>query len=108
MTTPKLQREQMLARKYGIDEATIQDALTEQRDRCAICESYIGGFSMRKDGVLTPDAHVDHDHKTGRVRGMLCGSCNRGLGLFKDNLNVVYAAYKYLQKWRQIQLEEKA
>ena len=42
--------------------------------------------------------HVDHDHITGKVRGLLCGSCNRALGLIKDNLETLVRLQKYLEK----------
>lgn len=40
---------------------------------------------------------VDHNHKTGKVRGVLCGSCNKGLGGFKDNIKLLKRAIKYLK-----------
>jgi hypothetical protein len=53
---------------------------------CAICE-----------GPLERP-HVDHDHTTGKVRGILCFNCNAGLGKFQDNVAVMAAAVEYLRK----------
>jgi hypothetical protein len=40
---------------------------------------------------------VDHDHKTGKIRGILCDSCNRGIGIFKDDVNKLNEAIQYLK-----------
>jgi hypothetical protein len=76
-------------RRYGLS-VEAHDALLEvQGGRCAICK----GFD-----VTGRRLSVDHDHATGRVRGLLCGSCNRGLGLFKDSEQFLTAACSYLKR----------
>ena len=59
----------------------------EQRGRCLIC--------LRE--TLIEDLHVDHDHSTGYVRGLLCPKCNQGLGMFDDNTASLRRAIQYLQ-----------
>lgn len=73
-----------LRRRYGITAAQADMMLSEQGGLCAICR-------------LAPAAHVDHDHATGKVRGLLCFNCNGGLGQFKDHIGVVEAAAGYLR-----------
>lgn len=87
---PKL-RDQWLREKYGIGEAEYDALLREQGGGCAICGAEPGGVG--KYGVL----HVDHDHKTGRVRGILCQPCNHGLGHFFDDPSRLAGAIEYLR-----------
>ena len=48
--------------------------------------------------AITPDTwHIDHDHQTNKVRGILCAKCNRGLGAFGDDLNLIKSAVTYLE-----------
>ncbi len=64
-------------------------ALHDQRNgTCAICGDCAAKRSL----------HVDHDHVTGTVRGLLCNSCNRGMGLLKDDAAVLEAAIVYLKR----------
>jgi Recombination endonuclease VII len=76
--------------KYGLSKAKYEKLLTKQRGVCAIC---LRPPSERKYGRL----HVDHDHKTNKIRGLLCYNCNHGLGLFKDNRQNLYRAANYLK-----------
>lgn len=71
-----------------------QDALAEfdrlmslQSSTCAIC--------FKK---FSRTAHVDHDHTTGEVRGLLCGSCNRGIGYLQDKAELCMSAHRYLSR----------
>jgi hypothetical protein len=75
-----------LKRRYGItaDEADV--LMAQQGNRCAIC----------MDSFEDVIPHVDHCHKTGRVRGILCSSCNQGLGNFKDDYTRLQWAADYL------------
>ncbi len=74
-------------RKYGIGQGEIQELFDMQGGVCAIC-----GHSEKIDRAL----HVDHDHATNEVRGLLCNACNTGLGLFRDSPALLEAAMDYL------------
>lgn len=76
-----------LSKLYGMTEDSYEAMLAAQGNRCAVCSN-----------LFTATPHVDHSHKTGKVRGLLCGGCNTGLGLFKDNPDVLRAAVRYLAR----------
>lgn len=77
-------------KKYGITPAQFDTLAAFQNGVCAICSAPPTG---RKQYLS-----VDHDHVTGRVRGLLCNECNTALGLLKDNVQTLEAAIKYLQR----------
>ncbi len=78
-------------RRYGISVADYDAMLEEQGGGCAICfTTEPGGRGSR--------LHVDHDHATGEVRGLLCVNCNNGLGRFGDDADALDAASAYLRK----------
>lgn len=78
-------------RRYGIGADEVDALIAEQGGVCAIC------------GVAEP-AHVDHDHLTGTVRGVLCFNCNGGLGQFRDRVDVMRKAITYLEgtTWQRV------
>jgi hypothetical protein len=67
------------------------DFLKIQNGKCAIC-----GIVFFKDSISYP---ADHCHKYGFVRGILCDSCNRGLGQFRDDINILKSAILYLEEF---------
>ena len=75
---------------YGITEQDYLDMLEAQENKCAICESYDPG-EKRKYFC------VDHDHKTEVVRGLLCASCNKGIGHLKDDAEIISKALDYVK-----------
>lgn len=83
-------KERRLELKYGLSTSEYLKMMANQSNVCAICKHP----PSEKEKIL----HVDHDHRTNKVRGLLCGSCNRALGLFDDSMTVVMDAYQYLQK----------
>ena len=74
---------------YGITIDEYNALLAQQNYRCAICD--VHQDSMNKA------LHVDHCHRTGKVRGLLCVNCNSALGKLKDSVAVVLRAAKYLE-----------
>lgn len=74
--------------KYGITKEKFDSMLSEQEGCCAIC---------RKPPAKVRLA-IDHCHRSGDVRGLLCSFCNRALGLFGDDLEILNSAIKYLEK----------
>lgn len=80
-------------RKYGITFEDQQRMYVEQGGKCAICGREIFLFGSSKKDT----AHVDHDHLTGRVRGLLCQECNTGLGKFRDSIPYLESAIQYLK-----------
>lgn len=82
-------------KKYGLMQADYEALLASQGGRCAICRTDDAQIHTSKRG-LKGAFHVDHDHRTGKVRGILCGPCNQGLGRFKDNPEALRRAAAYL------------
>lgn len=85
------QHTKRVATMYGISEDEYRLLVKIQDNRCAIC-GRTPEEAQDKAGRLA----VDHCHKTGKVRGLLCGSCNRALGLFGDVTSRLYSAAAYL------------
>ncbi len=81
-----------LQRNYGITLEDYNTMYEEQGGVCKVCGDV--GFTMAKHHKVK--LVVDHNHKTGEVRGLLCHNCNRGLGLFQDDLSILQKAIKYL------------
>ena len=87
-------RKAHLKRTYGITLEEYNQKLSNQDSRCAIC-----------NGIETHDKHkvlaVDHCHKTGQVRKLLCYKCNTGLGSFNDDTNLLQKAIEYLKLFKK-------
>lgn len=76
-----------LASQYGLTVEQRDEMVARQGGKCAICQNVLGTGKQR---------HIDHDHSTGRIRGILCSQCNRGLGIFKDDPTHLFSAIAYL------------
>jgi hypothetical protein len=81
-------------RRYGITQEQFDAMLEHQGNRCAICRTDTPCPTSGKTW------HIDHDHETGRVRGLLCNSCNRGIGQLGDDPDRLESAARYLRASR--------
>lgn len=89
-------RKTHLLSKYGITLEQYNEILDSQNGVCAIC--FTPSLFKYKNGKIR-NLSVDHDHKTGQVRGILCDICNRGLGHFKDSIDLLEKGKQYLQEY---------
>lgn len=80
-----------MMKEYGITRRQYDKALTKG---CEIC-----GVTMVEGGKSGVGICIDHNHSTGNTRGFLCNHCNRALGLFKDNKEVLIRAKEYLDEY---------
>lgn len=80
---PSRKRNAQLKYWYGIDLQEYDMLAAKQLNRCKICNEIT-------------KLNVDHDHTTNSIRGLLCCNCNRGLGMFKDNIQLLSSAIEYL------------
>lgn len=72
------------AKRYNIT-LNEYDKLIKENCNCQIC------------GIELQNPHIDHDHITGKVRGVLCKKCNTGIGMLQDNVNILKNAISYLE-----------
>ena len=88
----KSNRKDGLKRKYNLTVEEIDQIEIEQKGLCLICS--------RKKKLV-----VDHCHNTGSVRGLLCENCNRGLGLFAEEIEWLLNAAQYIAKWQKAEAQ---
>jgi Recombination endonuclease VII len=86
---PESSRFAQIKHLYGITRDQYEDLLTKQDHKCAICKA--------DECTTGRQFAVDHDHKTGTVRGLLCADCNLTLGKFNDEIERFKAAIAYLE-----------
>ena len=82
-------RDYSLFYEYGIRESDYNQMFLEQGGRCLGCGKH--------QSELNHPLHVDHDHKTGKVRGLLCKLCNSAIGNARDNVNILRSLADYLE-----------
>lgn len=79
-------------RHYNLSSDQFKLLMKNQNEKCATCGL---SFGLSRDDC----PHVDHNHSTNKVRGLLCGKCNVALGYAKENINTLKAMIKYLKKY---------
>lgn len=79
-----------LRSKYGLSIEDFERIAAIQGDRCALCRTDTPGGRG--------SWHVDHDHETGAIRGLLCMRCNRAIGMFEDSTDLLELAIRYLRE----------
>ena len=79
-----------IQKEYGLSRMQFYELWESQNRACVICKNII---------LEEKKCHIDHSHKTGVVRGILCGTCNQGLGLFKENIDLLNSAVSYIKKY---------
>jgi hypothetical protein len=85
-----------LKHRYGLAQEDFDALYKEQGGGCAICR-----VALEQNGNgFSGGANVDHCHSTGKIRGLLCGLCNSGLGKFKDDTDNLAAAIVYLERYK--------
>lgn len=82
-------RNYTLRKKYGFEQEDYTKLFAAQKGQCAICNC-----------IQVDPLCVDHNHKTGKVRGLLCHACNLGIGKFNDDPELIERAILYLEEFR--------
>jgi hypothetical protein len=83
-------------KKYGISTTDFVAMKEKQNGLCAICNK--PETQKKRNSQETMDLAIDHCHKTHKIRGLLCAACNQGLGRFKDDIELLRSAIKYLEQ----------
>lgn len=86
-----------IERKFGISEEYYFSMLEKQGFKCEICKIPLEDY---KNQGYRDFFSVDHDHKTGKIRGLLCDKCNRALGFFGENEETLLNAAEYIRKYK--------
>lgn len=82
--------DKQMQKNYGISLSTYNRMFVEQGGVCKIC-------SLPQKSNRNERLAIDHCHETGKVRGLLCDGCNRGIGLLKDDYRILERATSYLR-----------
>lgn len=94
---PNVMKDRDLKKSFGISFEEYQKMWENQNGLCAICGKPESHIRLGKLTML----RVDHNHKTGEIRALLCNSCNAGLGFFQDSSELLDVASEYLSSFRK-------
>ena len=86
---PNLNKRNHLRYRYGLTLEEVADMMLDQGNACAVCGT--------ENGRLV----IDHNHDTGKIRGLLCDSCNCAIGFVKEDPKIIKSLLKYLKKNEQ-------
>ncbi len=98
-------REDYYRRTYGMTMVQLEQLLVLQQERCAICNRHWKNCAASKHSryeiVFLQHLYVDHDHATGKVRGLLCNNCNSAIALLNENPDWIESANQYVRKHKR-------
>lgn len=102
-------RSKALHDRYGLTIDDLHGIIQTQGNRCMICERTLAPYGMKpgREQGGGGETHIDHDHATGKFRGVLCRSCNQGLGKFRDDPSVLLRASLYVRSCGSMSTEER-
>jgi len=92
-TNHRRQTDTRFKRRYGLSIEEFDALVLQQNGKCAICGEAPKAVKSKLQGF-----NVDHDHKTKKVRGLLCFGCNTGIGCLRDNPSRLRSAADYLER----------
>lgn len=98
INNPDILRARRLKRAFNMTLEDYDNMFKKQGGVCVICGKPPEGIDKRGKTERPRKLEVDHNHKTGKVRGLLCFHCNNGLGCFKDSKENLASAIKYLEE----------
>lgn len=90
---PDKSRNQKLMYAYGITLEQRNQMIKDQNGLCLICNDKL-------DETISKNIHVDHDHSTGKVRGILCKQCNSLIGLSREREDILLNSINYLRRYK--------
>jgi hypothetical protein len=89
-----------IKKKYGFENDEFDAWWIVFKGKCGICNNDLK-MPLPQRGQPLNVVAIDHDHKTGKIRGLLCNACNKGLGLFHDSPDLLISAIRYLENGKK-------